>query len=140
MVKSRANLTIDPYTHEKAKDVYDNFSQRVEELIQADLDVSQVQDTELLKDEIEKKENELESIKRDMEDLEMKKDKVEADLNTAKATLKRKEREEKEKEDEMQRFKDVFEQKEWSSPEQIKDYWSNELDMSKEELWQEVKA
>jgi chromosome segregation ATPase len=138
MAKSRANLTLDPYTHEKAKDVYDNFSQRVEELIEADLDVSQVEDKELLKEEIKKKENELEDVENEISDLEDRRDHLEAELNTAKATLERKEREEKETEQEFDRFKEVFEEQDWRNPEDIPDYWRRELEMSKEELWEEV--
>lgn len=140
MAKSRVNLTIDPYTHEKAKDVYNNFSQRVEELIEADLDVSKVQDTDLLKEEIKKKQTELEELNRKLEKLESRKDQVKADLNTAKATLKRKEREEREKSDEMERFNEVFVKADWKRPDEIPDYWSDELDMSKDKLWKEVEG
>ena len=140
MAKSRVNLTIDPYTHEKAKDVYDSFSKRVEELVEADLDVQNIDDPELIRNEIESKEEELEAVEEDLEALRDKKQSLETDLNTARATLEKKQREQEEKQDKWSRFEDIYQQQDWNRPEDIPDYWSNELDMDKSELMEEVKA
>jgi len=140
MAKSRVNLTIDPYTHEKAKDAYDSFSQRVQELVEADLDVQNINDPELIKNEIQSKEQELESVEEDLEALREKKERLETDLNTARATLEKKQREQEEKQDKWSRFEDIYSQQDWNRPEDIPDYWKNELGMEKTELMEEVKA
>jgi len=139
MAKSRANLTLDPNTHEKAKSVYDNFSQRVEELIQADLDVSQMEDVNMVKDEINNLEEEKGELVEEKEELEKKIQQVESELNTARATLKRLEREEADESDGLATFKENCSEgtfpNEWRKPDDIPSFWIDETGKNREELF-----
>jgi len=139
MAKSRVNLTIDPYTHEKAKDVYDSFSQRVEELVEADLDVRNIEDPELIREEIEELEEQRKSLQQQMEGLQEQLDDVEANLSTARATLKKKVREEEQKDDALVRFEEVFEKNDRFNDTQ-KQFWMDETGLEWEELKEKVKS
>ena len=140
MVKSRAQITLDPNTHEKALDVYDNLSQRVNELIQADLDVSQMEDADMVKDEISNLEEEKKQLAEEKEELEKKIQQVESELSTARATLKRLEREEAEESDGLTTFKENCSEgtfpDEWRKPEDIPGFWIDETGKTREELFE----
>lgn len=139
MTKGRVQITIDPYTHEKAKDVYDNFSARVEELVEADLDVRNIEDPNLIQEEIEELEEEKESLEQEMADLQERLNDVEAELNSARATLEKKRKEEEEKQDTLGRFKEVYQDKDRFTEDQ-KQFWKEETGLEWDELMEEVKA
>lgn len=83
----------------------------------------------------------IEEICAEIEELEEEKENLThklENLRIEKKTLEAQKAREDETPDELDRFKDVFEKQDWRSPEEIPDYWSRELDKSKEELWEEV--
>lgn len=152
MTKLQANLSIDPHTWEKAKSAYESASQRVEELIEADLDVSQIEDKDLLKKKKEDFEEDLEELDEEIKKLQSEKSSMESKLKAVKASLERKKREEKERKNSLEKFRKVFDReytddqenadrypedgsKGWVKPGHIPKIWVEELDMSKEELW-----
>lgn len=139
MAKSKVTLSIDPYTWEKYKNTYDNASARIQELMEADVDVSKVNDLDLLKDEIRKKEKKLEGLQDEKGRLEKEISKVESDLSTAKATLEKKVQEKEEKSDELSRFEEVYLEKD-KFDENKRQFWENETGLEWEELVEKVKS
>lgn len=135
MAKSKATISIDPSTWEKAKSTYGSCSERIEELIEADLDVSQLEDVDMVESEINDLEEEKEELEKQKHDLEKEIQRVESELNTAQATLKRLQREKSKESDVLARFKKVFNENDWRKPEDIKQFWVEETSKTKEELF-----
>lgn len=153
MVKSKVTLSIDPYTWEQAKNTYDSASQRIEELIEADIDASQIEDKELLERKKQELEEEIENLGEEIKQKKAEKSSKESELEAVKASLEVKKREEKERKKDIEKFKQVFERnyvddrenadrypddgsRGWVKPDHIPEKWVERLDMSKQDLWE----
>jgi chromosome segregation ATPase len=134
MTKSTVSITIDPYTHEKAKDAYDNFSKRVEELVESDIKVKNMDDTEMIEEEISELESKISDLIEERNELNSEIDECKAELNSAKSRLEQVKREKETENELFDKFLDVYRKREWSDHEDIPDYWSHELGKSKQEL------
>jgi predicted nuclease with TOPRIM domain len=135
LVKSKATLSLDPHTYEKAKRTYSSVSHRVEELLEADLDASKIDDKDLLREKEDELQSEIEEINQNIEDLQKEKQEVSDQLKVVKSKIERLEAQEEEIADELERFKQVFKKNDWQEPGEINDYWSQELEKEKQELW-----
>jgi chromosome segregation protein len=131
-VKSKATLSIPSRTWEQAKRTYPNASERVTELLEADLDVSQAEDEELIKQKIQEMEEEKESIESDIADLEEELQGVESELSAARSTLERLQREEEEEKDDLEWAIKKIKRADFSD--KSLRYCSNELDMAQDKL------
>lgn len=136
MTKSTVSITIDPYTHEKAKEAYDNFSKRVEELVESDIEVQNMEDEEMIEQEISDLEDKLSDLIEERDGINSKIDETKSELNSAKSRLEQIKREKETEAEMFEKFVNVYEKHEWTDHEDIPDYWSHELGKSKQELMQ----
>ncbi|MFB6115316.1 MAG: hypothetical protein ABEK04_03410 [Candidatus Nanohalobium sp.] len=151
MAKSQATISLDPDTWESAKRTYDNASERIQELLEADMDASKIEDEELIQKKINELEEEKESLEQDIDSLEKELAHVESELKAYRSSLEQARREEEEKQDDLAVFLKAFgrnyldtsrpgrfdnEKTTWAKPEHIDSRWVEQLDMSKEELWE----
>lgn len=141
MTKAKATLSLDPRTYEKAKRTYDSVSERVEELLESDLDASKIDDIEVLKEKKEENNQKIEDIDEKIKELKLEKEQFESENIAIDNKIERIKTRKDEKQDELNRFKEVFRKKhkearDWLEPEDIQDYWPEELEKSKEELWE----
>ena len=134
MTKSTVSITIDPYTHEKAKEAYENFSKRVEELVESDIEVQNMGDEEMIEQEISDLEDKLSDLIEERDEINSQIDETKTELNSAKSRLQQIKREKETEAEMFEKFLDVYEKREWPSHEEIPDYWSHELGKSKQEL------
>lgn len=130
MGKEKLTLYVEGDIKQRAKTEIENISKAVTNDLKHRLKVKESG----LSERIVHVEEEVAHVEEKIEDLKDERSELKASLRALKA--------QKEKEDqtpdEMERFKDVFEKQEWHGPEEIPNYWSRELDKSKEELWEKV--
>jgi len=136
MVKAKVTLSIDANTWEQFKRTYDNASEEVQELMISQLDISKIEDVEMIEQRIEELEEERNELQEDIDNLQAQKEGVESELSTARATLEKLQREEQQESDALSRFKKVFEQNDWREPEDIKQFWVDETGKNREELFE----
>ncbi|MFT4892430.1 MAG: chromosome segregation ATPase [Candidatus Nanohaloarchaea archaeon] len=155
-VKAKATLSIDARTWEQAKRTYDNASERITELLEADLDVTQVEDKELLLRKQQELEEERNELQEEIEELQKELGSVESELSATKSSLERLGREKQEKEANLEEFEEAYNQGEvvkdpdsgkerkvplknfCEKPDDIPDKWEQRTGIDKEELWEEV--
>lgn len=130
MGKEKLTLYVEGDVKQRAKREMENISKAVTSDLKQRLKVKESG----LEERILHVEEELEHVEEEIENLKDERSELKATLRTLKA---QKEQEEQ-PDQEMERFKSVFQKQDWKQPADIADYWSRELDMSKEELWEEV--
>lgn len=140
LTKAKATLSLDPYTYEKAKRTYDSVSQRVEDLLNSDLDTTKLDDVELLEKKLGKIDEKINGKNDEIEELELEKRQLEDEKTAIENKIKEKQIEKENREEELEKFNRIFEknykgQKGWSKPQDISPHWPEELEKSKEELW-----
>jgi len=139
MVKAKVTLSIDANTWEQFKSTYDNASQEVQDLMMSQLDISSIEDVDMVKDKIEELEEEREGLEEDIDKLQAEKQGVESQLSTARATLEKLEREEAEESDVLARFKrNSRENKfpdDWRKASDIPMRWVEDTKKTREELF-----
>lgn len=138
-VKSKATLSIPSRTWERAKREYPNASERITELLEADLDVSESDDKSIVKNKIQELQEKKESLEEEHERIQRELNDVESELSASRSTLERLKREEEEVSADLGRFKEVFAEKrsdgDWKDPDRIPKFWVKETGKSKEELF-----
>lgn len=150
----RVTVTGDPFDVEKAKNQDINLSKVFREALKKELDVSQLDNPDIIRDEIKGIQEELEELREEKEALEKRISDKETELSTAKASLEKLEREEDEKDGHVGRFKEIFDKQTadnrsgagqyqtedkgapWQEPEDIPDFWTEKTGKTREELWE----
>lgn len=147
MAKTRPGISMPGPTWEDFKDEVPprERSEKITELVEEYLDQNN-KEIEDLENKLEEKQDLLEELQEEKVAIERRISEVENSISTTRATLKEKKREEQQEQDKLATFKEKFRKvKElgsddgWKKAEEIPDYWTEKLDMSKEELWEEVK-
>lgn len=137
LTKCKATLSLDPHTYEKAKNTYDSVSEKVDQLLEESLDMQNVDDIEILKKEKTKLEEKIEDQKEVISQEQAELESLNEQLNVVNSKIERLEKEKEERKEELERFKKVSFNKadDWNKPDDINDYWEEELDKDNEELW-----
>jgi len=103
------------------------------------LDISSIEDVDMVKDKIEELEEEREGLEEDIDKLQAEKQGVESQLSTARATLEKLEREEADESDGLATFKENCSEgtfpNEWRKPDDIPSFWIDETGKNREELF-----
>lgn len=141
MTKAKATLSLDPHTYEKAKSTFESVSSKVDELLKRELDASQIENIDLLKEEVNQINEEIEEKRKTIDTKKSEVEQLESEKTAIKSKIERKKAKKKEIQDELERFKETFqtqyaEDDGWNKPEEIHSHWPNELEKSKEELWE----
>ena len=140
MVKAKVTLSIDANTWEQFKRTYDNASQEIQELMISQLDISKIEDVDMIEERIKELEEERDELEDDIDKLQAQKEGVESELNTARATLEKLEREEANESDGLATFKENCSEgtfpDEWRKPDDIPSFWIDETGKNREELFE----
>lgn len=139
MAKTRGSVTIDPQVWERAKTEFESVSQEVEDSLRNKLKLSRDNSIEPLKQKKQKLEGTLEDLKGEKEKVQYDIKEKEEELKAVETKIEELNRKQKEIQKELERFKDVFGKQyadNWGEPDDIQEYWVNQLDKSKQELWE----
>lgn len=136
MAKTRPGISVESDIWEHFRNEVDSGkrSEVVQKLMEEYLEVES--------DDVEELERRLNERKAELEKLVAEKEQIDADIEDTRSEIKALEsriseqsRENERKQEQLERFVDVFSNQTWSRAEDIPEYWVNELEMSREELW-----
>lgn len=139
LAKATGNVTIDAEVWEKSKREFNSVSQEIEDLLKRKLEISEYNKINSLKQREEEIQDEIKDLNESEEKIKNEKKEKTNELKAVRGKIEKLKKKKEDNKKSLERFKEVFRKKEkdgWNKPEDINQYWSKELDKTKEQLWE----
>jgi chromosome segregation ATPase len=136
MEKNRAQISVYSDDWERFKQQTDNASEELREFIKSYLqrDDSKQKRIEQINEEIEEKKSEIAKGQKQISNLQAERDNLQRKIEQEKQTSKEK----------MEFFEETlarhYQEGNWTCPDDIPVFWTNEFDLDKQEIWEQARS
>jgi len=137
LAKTRPGISVesDIWEHFRSEVPHGKRSEVVQRLMQDYLEVES-NDLEELKNRLDKKKAELDSLNADKKNLERDIEEKKSEIKALESKISEESRRNERRQEEFERFLEVFSEQSWSSPDDIPEYWVEQIELPAEDLLQ----
>jgi len=141
VAKTRPGISVesDIWEHFRSEVPQGQRSEVIQRLMQDYLEVES-NDLEQLENRLDKKNAELESLQAEKKELSNDIEDIKSEIKALESRISEESRRNQNRQEEFNRFLDVYSNQSWSRPEDIPDYWVEEIELSAEELLEKAET